>query len=274
MKKWHWCYDDYKVRTHMRGLKEMLRLIGGIKNTSIDPWIRRHITLGDYQIACCTEKELFLLDHQKEDGDLPALASTLTAFDNPLYTSSTRLIDIVEFKDLGLLAVKILDDMKFLTNSLLTTQSAVANPQAIAKFEATALWTYDRVAALPAIAPTPSNSTEDLLYETIRLTAVIYCKAITSHTPFSRISQPALCASLWQTMWLISMSRWKQTPGIFLWVMLVACISLEHKAQRAFLNMNIWVVTLYIDLSSHEVVVGCLNTFLKVQRWIKEAKKA
>jgi hypothetical protein len=45
MKKWHWCYDDYKVRAHMKGLKEMLRLLGGIRNTSIDPWIRRHITL-------------------------------------------------------------------------------------------------------------------------------------------------------------------------------------------------------------------------------------
>ncbi|KAE9379627.1 hypothetical protein N431DRAFT_478585 [Stipitochalara longipes BDJ] len=272
--EWHWCDDDYKLRAHMKGLKEMLRLVGGIESATMDLWIRRHIILADYQIACCTEKELFLLESQTEGQDLLALSPALVSFDNPLYTSNTRLEDFVEFKDLGPSTLKILDDMKFLTASLLVAQPALATPKAIAKFEATALWTYDRVAALPSIPAMLFNSSEDLIYETIRLTALLYCKAITSHALLSKNCEPVICISLWQTMWLVNMSRWKQIPGIFLWVMLVACTSLKYKAQRLFLNMNIWTVTLHIGLSSHEVAVGCLDTFLRVQRWIKESEKA
>jgi hypothetical protein len=183
------------------------------------------------------------------------------------------MAEIPGLQDLGPSTIKILDYMKFLTTSLLVTQSALATPQTIAKSEATALWIYDQVAALPSIAPTPLNSPEDLLYETIRLTALLYCKTITSRTLLSRNSQPAICTSLWQTIWLISLSRWKQVPGVFLWVMLVACTSLKQHSQRIFLNMNIWMVALYIELSSHEVIVSSLDAFVRIQRWIKENGK-
>ena len=45
MEKWHWCHDNYNLRAHMKGLKEMLKQMGGIENTSIDEWIRRQIIL-------------------------------------------------------------------------------------------------------------------------------------------------------------------------------------------------------------------------------------
>jgi hypothetical protein len=45
MEKWHWCYDNYNLRAHMKGLKEMLKQMGGIENTSVDEWIRRQIIL-------------------------------------------------------------------------------------------------------------------------------------------------------------------------------------------------------------------------------------
>lgn len=56
--------------------------------------------------------------------------------------------------------------------------------------------------------------------------------------------------------------------------MLVACPSSNDKAHRAFLKMNIWMVSLYIGLSSHEIANGCLKTFLKVQKWVKNSEKA
>ncbi|KAH9207781.1 hypothetical protein DL95DRAFT_482314, partial [Leptodontidium sp. 2 PMI_412] len=270
---WYWG-EEHRVWAHMKGLKEMLRLRGGIENMTIDLWLRRQIISADYQMACCTERDLFLLKDLDEAEDLPALDSTLALFDNPLYTPSACLKNIVETRDLGLSTIEILDDMKFLTTSILAIQSTIATPQSIAKFKATALWAHNRVAALPSITPTLSNSTEDLIYETIRLTALLYCTAITSHSPFSQTCQPAIFKGLWNTMWLVSFSRWKKIPGIFLWVMLVACPSSNDKAHRAFLKMNIWMVSLYIGLSSHEIANGCLKTFLKVQKWVKNSEKA
>lgn len=225
-------------------------------------------------MACCTERDPFLVKGLNEVECFPVLDSTLILFDNPLYTSSTRLIDIDAFRDLGLPTIEILDDMKFLTSSILTIQSAIATPQSIAKFKATALWTHNRVAALPSITPNPSNTTQDLVYETIRLTALLYCTAITSHSPFSRICEAVMLESPWRAMWLVSMSRWKKIPGIFLWIMLVACASSKDKAHRAFLKMNIWMASMYIGLSSHEVATGCLETFLKVQKWIKHSERS
>lgn len=200
---------------------------------------------------------------------MPALAATLASFDSPLYPSSSDFAENAEFKDLGVSTIKLLKDMKFLTTSLLATRAVLATPETVAKFEAIALRTYQQVSSLPSIVPTPLSSTEDLLYETIRLTAILYCKAVTSRTLLSKNCEPAICASLSQTMWLVSLSRWKTMPGIFLWVLLVACTSTEHMAQRLFLKISMWTVLLYIGLSSHEVAVACMRTFLKVQRWIK-----
>lgn len=40
--KWYWG-EEHRMWAHMKGLKEMLRLRGGIENMTIDLWLRRQI---------------------------------------------------------------------------------------------------------------------------------------------------------------------------------------------------------------------------------------
>jgi hypothetical protein len=168
--------------------------------------------------------------------------------------------------------------MKFLTTSIqdvLARQPTFGTSQSNIKLHATSLWTRNRVADLPAISPTSLNSTEDLIYETIRLTALLYSTAISSRSPFSYASQSSTLQDLWKAIWRINLSRWKKIPGIFQWVLLVACASSKDKMQRRLLKLNLAAVVLYMEVTRTGIVVSCLRTFLRVQKWIKniESKK-
>jgi hypothetical protein len=101
------------------------------------------------------------------------------------------------------------------------------------------------------------------------LTALLYSTAISSRSPFSYASQSSILQDLWKTIWHVALSRWKKIPGIFLWVLLVACASSNEKMQRRFLKMNLAAVVLYIEVTRNGIAVGCLRTFLRVQKWIK-----
>jgi hypothetical protein len=213
-----------------------------------------------------------------QEGNIPILDS-LKGFESPLFGSSTHFHDILESLDISSASADILDDMKFPTTSVqevLGHQHTVGTCQSIIKLHATALWTRNRVADLLSISPTSLNSTEDLIYETIRLTALLYSTAISSRSPFSYASQFSILQDLWKVTWHVNYSRWKKIPGIFLWVLLVACASSKDKMQRRFLKMNLTTVALHMEVTRNGIAVSCLRTFLLVQKWIKnnESKEA
>jgi hypothetical protein len=206
-----------------------------------------------------------------QEGNVPIL-DALKTFESPLFGSRTHFHDNLKSLDISSDTADILDDMKFLTTSVqddIAYQLTFGTSQSNIKLHATSLWTRNRVADLPAIGPTSLNSTEDLIYETVRLTALLYNTAISSRSPFSYVSQSSILQDLWKAIWRISLSRWKKIPGIFLWVILVACASSKDKMQRRLLKLNLAAVVLHIEVTRTGIAVSCLRTFLRVQKWIK-----
>jgi hypothetical protein len=206
-----------------------------------------------------------------QEGNIPIL-DALKTFESPLFGSSTHFHNILKSLDISPDTADILDDMKFLTTSVqgdLAYQHTFGTYQSNIKLNATSLWTRNRVADLPAISPTSLNSTEDLIYETVRLAALLYSTAISSRSPFSYTSQYSILQDLWKAIWRISLSRWKKIPGVFLWVILVACASSKDKMQRRLLKLNIAAVVLHIEVTRTGIAVSCLRAFLRVQKWLK-----
>jgi hypothetical protein len=218
----------------------------------------------DYQIACAFERDIFLL----KDSVLDLITKTPDAYptflDNPLLQSEIRFIDIFLILDISRASAEILDDMRFLTTSIFNLRAMDPTSQDLLKFQATVLWTHNRISALPVGLLPP-----DLIYETLRLTALLYSTAVLSRQPLSISSTPEEVRLLADTMWRINLTRWKKIPGILLWIILVACpCPSENKLEKKFLKMFVATVAMHIGVEHHEVAVCCMRSFLGVQRWI------
>lgn len=85
-----------------------------------------------------------------------------------------------------------------------------------ASFRATAV-----SAALGGTAPRRPTS-EDMIYQAVRQTALIYARAIMKRKP---LGDATVCSQedffrLWTTVWKIPLRSWKGVLGVFVWVML------------------------------------------------------
>lgn len=270
MNEWYWG-DDGSFWAHMKGLKEIIRLRGGFDSMEPDSLLRKQLVLADYQIAAAFEHELFLHEDPNHDASLISLASYPTFLESPLLPSGIRFLDIFGTFSLSVSIAEILDDMKSLTSSIRTFQTSRNPPTAedLAKFKSSTLWTHNRILSLPSQLPS-SDPTSDLIYESVRLTSLIYSFSILSVTPLSKSHTPGQIVDLHDRVWKVSLSRWKQMPGVILWIVLVVAAAggETEKREKKFAERMIHTVAMFIGLQSQEVAVSQMRAFLGVQRWV------
>ena len=75
-------------------------------------------------------------------------------------------------------------------------------------------------------------------------------------------------------MWRVPLSRWKQTPSIFFWIVLVVTPFARDKPEGRFLKGMIAAGTIAIGLVDWDVVICSLKGFLAVQRWLAKGLAA
>jgi hypothetical protein len=154
-------------------------------------------------------------------------------------------------------AAKILDDVRFLTTSI----TSVGNVS-ISKIQSTASWLHNRLV-------TDSGSLEsDYMLNTIQLAALIYSWSIMNVSPISQFEQISVREQLFSQMMQVSLSRWKNMPGIFLWILLVACPGSKNDIQGRFLRRKMAVAGMAIGLEDFDLAISYLRAFWLVQRWV------
>jgi hypothetical protein len=184
--------------------------------------------------------------------------------DSPLLQSRLRFVDSTSDLQISPETASILDDMRFLTTSVISmTKDELSSPQEKVKFVATATWIHKRLSSSvdPALAG-------DFIYQSVRAVATAYSAAILSRTPLSQACNAQNLRQLWMNMWRIPLSRWKQTPGIFIWVVLTVTPFARDKQEGRFLKGMLAASTIAIGLVDWDMVMGILRGFLAVQRWL------
>jgi len=73
----------------------------------------------------------------------------------------------------------------------------------------------------------------------------------------------------WANMPRIALSKWKSVSGIYLWLCLVFCPGAEFSVYGRFLKSMVSTTITYLGLADWEVMLGCLEGFLRVQRWLR-----
>ncbi|OIW22573.1 hypothetical protein CONLIGDRAFT_556809, partial [Coniochaeta ligniaria NRRL 30616] len=264
--EWFWGSDE-SMRAHIRGIKEMIRLAGGLKAFQ-DPVILGIVVLTDYEISCGFETDVCWQDDGPFLADRIPVPSTWTrGFDSPLISSKASFED--SMVDLGLTeaAAKILDDVRFLVTSITDPPSEESTTL---KIRSTACWILNKLEALPQASAGTTPGDDDLIQDTIRLAALVHCRSIGNLTLISKLPQPSVSRleELYTTMRKVSLTRWKKTPGIFLWIMLVLCPSAASDRRGRFIRRKMAVAGLSIGFEQFPLGISYLRAFWLVQRWI------
>lgn len=191
-------------------------------------------------------------------------------FHSPLLQTNLRFLEISDTLGINKGVAEILDDMAVLSDE--------KNRLDESKFRATALWTHNRLLSLPPPPPSTSNSSNhtpnapppavDYVYESCRIVALMYSYAIVSRSPLSKSSTEAQMAELWSKMWRVPLSKWKALPGVFLWIVLVACPCARDKVQARFLKRMLATIAMYVGVLGSEMAMWSFKEFLRLQNWI------
>ncbi|KAG9233343.1 hypothetical protein BJ875DRAFT_464418 [Amylocarpus encephaloides] len=252
--------DQRSTVAHMRGIRDMVRTRGGISCLSL-PFLRMMLMRTDYQVACTYECHPIVQGPQevvRSIGEYPV------QLDSPFLLSDTRFVDYMDILGLSQPAATILDDMRFITTSLLSLGDAQEPEQANAKFLVTVQWIQNRLAS-PESDP---GLASDMIYQVCRATSTIYMTAILSRSPLSTACTAQLFSGVWMRMWQVPLPRWKQIPGVFFFILLVVnpftCIRPEGRFIKGMFAASV----MGIGLVDWNVAAAILKTFLGVQKWL------
>ncbi len=165
---------------------------------------------------------------------------------------------------------RILDDMQFLFMRILEQVDQEPTSQEKKKFLATSAWIRDRIKALPVeVEDDLSFLSSTQIYKSCRLAALIYCKAIVEGVSLAEACTSADLNLLWANMWRVQLSRWKQIPGIFLFIILSAIPAAQNTVHGRFLKSMLKATSSYISLECWDVVDGSLMAVVKLQEWLR-----
>lgn len=196
---------------------------------------------------------------------IPTLESYPLHLDSPLLKSNIHFVESAEALNLSLEAARILDDMRFLTTSILDLHENGDSDAGITKLMTTVHWIHEQ---LISHATEDAELDTDFMYQTCRTAGIIYSTAILTRTPLSRACTAQLLQQLWMTMWRVPLGRWKKTPGLFLWVIAVINSYARDKPEARFVKGLMPSAIVTIGLADWEACMATLNGFLAVQKWL------
>jgi hypothetical protein len=161
--------------------------------------------------------------------------------------------------------------MRFLLKATVHQLDGDVSELEIAKIASTSTWIQQRISDMPDGSQSPL--VQDFIYKSCRIAALVYCNAIVSRIPLSKACSLTDLNQLWAIMWQVKLSRWKQIPGIFLFIMLATAPAAQHTPHGRFLKNMMKATALNMMLDSWDVVDQSMYTYVNLQRWLRRGSE-
>ncbi|KAL2261452.1 hypothetical protein VTK26DRAFT_4143 [Humicola hyalothermophila] len=132
-------------------------------------------------------------------------------------------------------------------------------------------------AAAPAV---PNTATDPLprpdpVYQAVRLSALLYCRAITRRRAFGAVVAAHELETLWTTAWRVPLATWRSLLGVFGWVLL-PLVSLSGGSggggsatgHERYVKGMMHICLLQMAMENWEVAAGVMGGMVRLQAWL------
>ena len=165
---------------------------------------------------------------------------------------------------------KLLDDIRFLTLCVTAIPQGGSKP----KIQGTASWLHQQLTSAQT-SERPGDDTQDetsTIHKAVHCAATIYAWALSSVRPMSEFSDDAVRHDILVSLHGVSLKRWEQIPGIYLWIVLVAASGASGDFLGRSLRRKVSVATASIGFNNFPLAISCVRSFWLVQRWIQRMR--
>ena len=229
----------------------------------------------DYELASAFEHDLCLQEWDRV-GEVPVSTTYPNSYSSPLVGFQKEFKEIHVQLNLTYTAASILDDLRSLTLSILALPSTYCDGATDCTETAKSIQSHASQIHLRFLAqsdtrssPPPCKpSSTEIITTIIRITALAYTSCISNGNLFNDAYSISSRTELYHLISLIPLETWKKIPGIFLWILMVACPGSRSHAPF-LLRSHISATSLYISFTDFGLAVGCWNAFWRIQMWIR-----
>ncbi|OLN82293.1 hypothetical protein CCHL11_10193 [Colletotrichum chlorophyti] len=109
----------------------------------------------------------------------------------------------------------------------------------------------------------------DYVYQVIRMTAIIYTRAIMTRRPLSATCTAPEFLHIWTTTWRVPLSRWNGALGIFQWIMLAIAPASHGTPHSRFVKNMTTISLLALGVENWAMAMGAARAGLRLQCWLK-----
>ncbi|QBZ56939.1 hypothetical protein PoMZ_01857 [Pyricularia oryzae] len=164
LNEWYWGDSTNDLQAHLRGVREMIRLRGGIQNLGMDGLVGKLAVVVDSTIALSLEQPPFFSMENIEDGIFGGAGEqSEAAYNTPLVASSLPFSACSDTLGFHPATASILDDIRFLISTVLDMPSEPSTAE-LNKLKSTASWTCGRISCLnPDLPQDGSPQESDIL---------------------------------------------------------------------------------------------------------------
>jgi len=213
------------------------------------------------------ERDLYMLDSDSfvsDSGAAPYIPGPLPELGThcPLLPSAVTFDAIANALGISAGTAGVLDDVRFLTASILQSSGDALGTTRIRN---TASWLHDRLAVLQLAG---SVDEEGRVQAAVCRAASVYSWAIQSGRRLSAFDDETVRGGLLGAVQSVRPARWKRMPGIYLWVVLVACSGAPGDMIGRFWRRKVAVATSAIAFENFPLAISCVRSFLRVQSWL------
>lgn len=194
------------------------------------------------------------------------------AFDSPLFVSSSTFAEKAKTNGLLPTTSQILDQMTWIICQIIRYCYGQYPDFDWPRLLAFTINIRDWIESLPSAGQPNLNSTGDFVYECVRITSLVYCRAIISKLPFSVACHQEDIDGLFIAMSRVPLSRWKQISGIWCWILLALNPCARNLRDGIQLRSLMKICAFALAQREWQLLVNIMEVFMALQRWIRETE--
>ncbi|WQF89077.1 Putative zn(2)Cys(6) fungal-type DNA-binding domain, fungal transcription factor [Colletotrichum destructivum] len=108
----------------------------------------------------------------------------------------------------------------------------------------------------------------DFMHQVIRMTAIVYTRAIATGTPLSVACTESEFLQIWTTTWRVPLSTWNSAVGVFHWVMLAIAPACHRTPHARFVKNMTTISTLTLGVENWAIAMSAARAGMRLQYWL------